>query len=82
MTIALTLLDDVRWRGTPVAGDRPRALLAALAARGCRPVGPAELIELVWDEEAPSNGTKSLQVLVSRVRSAYGADVILSLIHI
>ena len=77
MTIALTLLDDVRWRGTPVAGDRPRALLAALAARGCRPVGPAELIELVWDEEAPSNGTKSLQVLVSRVRSAYGADVIL-----
>ena len=31
MSIALTLLADVRWRGRPVAGDRPQALLAALA---------------------------------------------------
>ena len=76
MTIALTLLEDVRWRGIPVAGDRPQALLAALAARDCRPVGPAELIELVWGDEAPSNGMKSLQVLVSRARSACGADAI------
>ena len=28
MTIALNLLADVRWRGKPVAGDRPQALLA------------------------------------------------------
>ena len=76
MTIALTLLEDVRWRGIPVAGDRPQALLAALAARDCRPVGPAELIELVWGDEAPSNGMKSLQVLVSRARSACGPDAI------
>ena len=76
MSIALTLLEDVRWRGTPVAGDRPQALLAALAARAGRPVGPGELIELVWGDEAPSNGLKSLQVLVSRVRSAIGADAI------
>ena len=76
MSIALTLLEDVRWRGIPVAGDRPQALLAALAARAGRPVGPAELIELVWGDEAPSNGMKSLQVLVSRARSACGADAI------
>ncbi len=76
MAIALTLLADVRWRGRPVAGERPRALLAALAARDCRPVGPAELVELVWGDEAPSNSLKGLQVLVSRVRSACGADVI------
>ena len=76
MTIALTLLEDVRWRGIPVAGDRPQALLAALAARDCRPVGPAELIELVWGDQTPSNGMKSLQVLVSRARSACGADAI------
>jgi predicted ATPase/DNA-binding SARP family transcriptional activator len=76
VSIALTLLEDVRWRGTPVAGDRPQALLAALAARAGRPVGPGELIELVWGDEAPSNGLKSLQVLVSRVRSAIGADAI------
>ena len=76
MAIALTLLADVRWRGRPVAGERPQALLAALAARDCRPVGPAELVELVWGDEAPSNSLKGLQVLVSRVRSACGADVI------
>lgn len=76
MSIALTLLADVRWRGRPVAGDRPRALLAALAARNCRPVRPEDLIELVWGDGAPSNGPKSLQVLVSRARTACGADVI------
>ncbi|HEY3880345.1 MAG TPA: BTAD domain-containing putative transcriptional regulator [Trebonia sp.] len=76
MSIALSLLEDVRWRGIPVVGDRPQALLAALAAHESRPVGPAALIELVWGDEAPSNGMKSLQVLVSRARSACGADVI------
>jgi predicted ATPase/DNA-binding SARP family transcriptional activator len=76
VSIALTLLAEVRWRGRPVAGDRPQALLAALAARDCRPVRPEELIELVWGEDAPSNGPKSLQVLVSRARNACGADAI------
>ncbi|MGD0700372.1 MAG: BTAD domain-containing putative transcriptional regulator [Trebonia sp.] len=76
MSIALTLLEDVRWRGIRVAGDRPQALLAALAGRAGHAVGPGELIELVWGDEAPSNGMKSLQVLVSRVRSACGGDAI------
>jgi predicted ATPase/DNA-binding SARP family transcriptional activator len=76
VSIALTLLAEVRWRGKPVAGDRPQALLAALAARDCRPVRPEELIELVWGADAPSNGLKSLQVLVSRARNACGADAI------
>jgi len=76
VSIALTLLADVRWRGRPVAGDRPQALLAALAARDCRPVRPEELIKLVWGDDAPSNGLKSLQVLVSRARNACGADAV------
>jgi predicted ATPase/DNA-binding SARP family transcriptional activator len=76
VSIALTLLADVRWRGRPVAGDRPQALLAALAARDCRPVRPEELIELVWGDDTPSNGMKSLQVLVSRARNSCGADAI------
>jgi predicted ATPase/DNA-binding SARP family transcriptional activator len=74
--IALNLLTDVRWRGTAVVGDRPQALLAALAAHGCRPVRAEELVTLVWGEQAPANGPKSLQVLVSRTRQACGADVI------
>jgi DNA-binding response OmpR family regulator len=55
VSIALTLLADVRWRGRPVAGARPQALLAALAARDGRAVRPEELIELVWGDDAPSN---------------------------
>ena len=76
MSFTLSLLGDVRWRQRPVVGDRPQALLAALAARGGRPVPDSELIELVWGDEPPVNGLKSLQVLVSRTRSACGADVI------
>jgi predicted ATPase/DNA-binding SARP family transcriptional activator len=76
VSIALRLLADVSWRGRPVVGDRPQALLAALAARECRPVRAEELIELVWGDEAPRNSVKSLQVLVSRARTACGPDVI------
>jgi predicted ATPase/DNA-binding SARP family transcriptional activator len=76
VTVALSLLEDVRWRGHSVVGERPRALLAALAASGGRPVRAEELIELVWGDEAPANAIKSLQVLVSRTRSACGADAI------
>jgi DNA-binding SARP family transcriptional activator len=76
VTVALCLLDDVRWRGRSVARERPRALLAALDAGGGRPVRTEELIALVWGDEAPANATKSLQVLVSRTRSACGTDAI------
>jgi predicted ATPase/DNA-binding SARP family transcriptional activator len=70
------LLEDVRWRGAVIVGDRPRALLAALAANGGRPVSDERLIELVWGDDPPANATKSLQVLVSRTRAACGADAI------
>ena len=70
------LLTDVRWRGKPVAGDRPQALLAALAAGGGRSVRAEELIDLVWGDEAPLNGMKSLQVLVARARNVCGPDAI------
>ena len=73
---ALTLLGDVRWRGAPVASERSRALLAALAAAGGRPVRAERLIDLVWGEEAPADAAKGLQVLVSRTRTALGADAI------
>lgn len=76
MTVALTLLGDVRWHGAPVAGERSQALLAALAAADGRPVRPERLIDLVWGDDLPANATKSLQVLVSRTRTAIGADAI------
>ena len=75
MTPALRLLDDVTWQGSPLPGERPAALLAALALA---PAGVSDqgLIDVVWGDERPANPTKALQVLVSRVRSQCGADVL------
>ena len=64
MTVALTLLGDVRWRGAPVAGERSQALLAALAADAGRPVRAERLIDMIWGDEAPADAAKGLQVLV------------------
>ncbi|HVU77818.1 MAG TPA: helix-turn-helix domain-containing protein, partial [Gaiellaceae bacterium] len=77
MTVVLRLLDGVRWDETAVVGERPQALLAALAASGGRTVSDDRLVELVWGDDAPANATKSLQVLVSRTRTACGPDAIL-----
>lgn len=74
MPIVLTLLDGVLWQGVPVVGDRPQALLAALAdghaARAER------LVEQVWADDPPASPAKALQVLVSRTRSLCGPDAI------
>ncbi|MEV0458757.1 ATP-binding protein [Catellatospora methionotrophica] len=75
MPIILSLLDTVRWDGEPVVGERPQALLAALAAAG-RTVGSARLIDLIWDDDTPANPLKALQVVVSRTRTAHGPDAV------
>ena len=72
----LTLLDGVRWQGTPVAGGRAHALLAALVLAAPRTVTAADLVEQVWAEDEPSHPDKALQVLVSRVRSNTAPDVV------
>ncbi len=73
----LTLLDGLRWGGAPVPGERSHALLAALALGGGRPVGDARLVDEVWGvDDSPANPTKALQVLVSRTRTATGADLV------
>ena len=46
MPIVLTLLDGVRWRGEPVVGERPQALLAALASG--RTIRAERLAEEIW----------------------------------
>jgi predicted ATPase/DNA-binding SARP family transcriptional activator len=73
--IVLTLLPGVRWDGEPVVGDRPQALLAALAAAG-RTVSAERLAEDVWGAEVPASPGKALQVLVSRTRSACGPGAV------
>jgi predicted ATPase/DNA-binding SARP family transcriptional activator len=69
---ALTLLHGVRWDGAPVAGERSRTLLAALAAAEGRSVRPERLVEAVWGDDTPANAGKALQVVVSRTRAACG----------
>ncbi|MCW2760580.1 MAG: transcriptional regulator, winged helix family [Marmoricola sp.] len=75
MTPALRLLGEVSWRGAAIAGERPAALLAALALSPGG-VSDAGLIDVVWDDELPANPLKALQVLVSRVRTQCGATVV------
>ncbi len=72
----LTLLDGVRWQGTPVPGGRAHALLAALVLAAPRTVTAAELVEQIWAEDEPGHPDKALQVLVSRVRSNTAPDVV------
>lgn len=72
---ALRLLDGVAWRGVPVPGDRPAALLAALALEPAG-VADASLVARVWVEEEPAHSLKALQVLVSRLRSRSDATTV------
>lgn len=76
MPVRLTLLDGVRWDGTAVVGDRAKALLAALAAARGRTVHAERLVARVWGDAPPVNEAKALQVLVSRTRTACGADAV------
>ena len=72
----LILLSRVSYRDRDVTGPRLRSLLALLAGdlRAGRSSG--RLIEGLWTDEQPENPHKALQILVSRVRSQLGADLI------
>ena len=76
MPTALTLIGGVRWNGRSVVGDRPQALLAALAAARGRTVPVERLVAQVWGDDTPANPAKALQVLVSRVRAACGPEAV------
>ncbi|GAA2228110.1 hypothetical protein GCM10010413_25130 [Promicromonospora sukumoe] len=63
--------------GTPVAlTPRLRALLAVLALDVGRPVPTDRIAAAVWGEERPADPRKAVQVLVTRLRTALGADVV------
>ena len=78
MTIELTLLPRVAYRGREVTSPRLRGLLALLAGdlrTGC---STARLVDGLWPVEQPEHPAKALQVVVSRARAQLGADVIAS----
>ncbi|GAB2973260.1 hypothetical protein GCM10023080_041820 [Streptomyces pseudoechinosporeus] len=79
MTIDLTLLPRVAYRGQEVTAPRLRGLLALLAGdlrTGC---SIERLVEGLWlPDELPERPGKAVQVLVSRARALLGADVVVS----
>jgi predicted ATPase/DNA-binding SARP family transcriptional activator len=78
---ALSLLDDVRWFGAPVTGERTHALLASLASAGSEGASEERLIDEIWGDAVPANPTKALQVVVSRARTATGPDAVVRTPH-
>ncbi|MFJ2745143.1 ATP-binding protein [Streptomyces sp. NPDC087440] len=79
MTVELTLLPRVACRGAEVTAPRLRGLLALLAGdlrTGC---STDRLVQgLWWDGELPERPAKAVQVLVSRARAQWGADLLVS----
>ena len=55
-----------------VGGERPRAVLARLAANAPRPVRAEQLIDAVWGDDAPAQALNTLQVHVSNLRRVLG----------
>jgi DNA-binding SARP family transcriptional activator len=66
--------------GTPVqlAAAKPRALLALLLLNRNRVVSTERLIDELWGDDPPAQATKTVQVYVSQLRKALGADRLLT----
>ena len=64
--------------GVPVVlgGRRRGAVLAVLALRAPRSVSRFELVEAVWGDDPPASAVNAVQVHVSALRKALGADAI------
>jgi DNA-binding SARP family transcriptional activator len=57
-----------------LAGQRERALLAALTLGWGKPVPVGRLIDFLWDSEPPVTARAKIQTYVSRLRQAIGDD--------
>jgi DNA-binding SARP family transcriptional activator len=59
-----------------VPGRQGRTLFAYLVLQRPRNVGRDELIEAIWGTDPPANHASALTVLLSKLRTAVGADVL------
>ncbi|MFG1805620.1 ATP-binding protein [Streptomyces sp. NPDC049040] len=78
MSTELTLLSRVAHQGREITAPRLRGLLALLAEdlrAGC---STGRLVEGLWPDEQPDRPGKAVQVLVARIRSQLGADVVVT----
>ena len=58
----------------PLPAAKPRALLALLLLERNRVVSSERLIDELWGVDPPAQATKTLQVYISQLRKALGAD--------
>jgi predicted ATPase/DNA-binding SARP family transcriptional activator len=67
---------EVTIDGEPVdvGGSLPRRLFAALVVGGGRAVPDGQLVDAVWGDRPPPKAAAALQVYVSRLRTALGAE--------
>ena len=63
-------------RRVVVTGAQRLAMLSVLALRAGERVSTAELIDGIWDEQAPDQARHALHVYISELRRALGADAI------
>jgi predicted ATPase/DNA-binding SARP family transcriptional activator len=75
VTVELTVLSRVAYRGREITGPRLRALLALLAGEP-NGASAARLVDGLWPDEQPDNPTKALQILVSRIRAQLGDGLV------
>jgi DNA-binding SARP family transcriptional activator/WD40 repeat protein len=64
----------VDGHAVPLGGARQRLVLAALAARANSVVSSDRLIDILWGDAPPVSALSTLQKYVYRLRSAVGAD--------
>ena len=62
----------------PIGSRQPRALLAVLLLDANHVVSRDRLMETLWGDEPPERATNALQVYVSQLRKALGAEVIVT----
>ncbi|MFD3998578.1 ATP-binding protein [Streptomyces sp. NPDC058583] len=78
MSIQLTLLPTVSYRGEVITAPRLRGLLALLAGELRSGCSTARIVEGLWPDERPANPVKAVQILASRIRAGLGAEVLVS----
>src|SRR5436190_2168812 len=65
-------------REVDLGGVKPRAVLAMLLLNREQPLSAERLAQAVWGEDAPRSAVRTVQVYVSRLRSAIGdAEVLM-----